>query len=236
MLRRRLDGLESNGFIINYRYRRKKTDGSERHLLLYACGRDAIDFVSKRLDRPYKNNSWLQAMRPQELISWAAAAKVGSQIAQYPSFSEYGMGKLFMNNETHFFPCELKMSADNTWYHVAVCNTFLNHDIRVMSQNEFKDFIINKLNFILMYITYRSRIAEARVVCVVESNANLVLLAKWIKKAERFNDVLQKIYFTGEGAILESNGDVAGSFLQMTYSEQFKEGFTFYQSTPDFLG
>lgn len=237
-LKIRIKMLVEIGFLAKNSYRVKPVNEGEStaYMNLYTCTTDAVEFATKRLNRPYKLMSWLQAMRPQEMISWAAAAKIGSTLALYPTFKEFGLGRIYSNKNSYYLPCELKYQIKDTEYNVAVMNTFLYFDKSVMTESNYKDYVIDKLNTILQYVIYRSKVCEARVVCVVEDNTNLSTLAKWIKKAERLRDILPVLYFTGEGVMNELNGDVANSMIQMVLSDQYEAGFTFIQTIPDFLG
>jgi len=237
-LRSRIKKLVDVGFLAKNVYRTEGVteDKSTSYMNLYSCTSEAVEFATKRLSRPYKFMSWLQAMRPQELISWAAASRIGTTLALYPTFKEFGLGKVYSNKNSYYLPCELKYQLRDTEYNVAVMNTFLYFDKSVMTESDYKDYVIDKLNTILQYVTYRSKVCEARVVCVVEDNTNLTTLAKWIKKAERLRDILPALYFTGEGVVNELNGDVANSMVQLVLSDRYEAGFTFVQTVPDFLG
>lgn len=234
-LKVRIKKLHSIGFLVKTSFCVNEQQGN-KYCSLYSCAADAIDFIAQRLDKPYKSIAWIQAKRPQEAVSWGAATLVGSTLALYPSFKKFGLGRLYFQKKTTYYPVELKYKIGETEYDVAVIDSFLSFDKRVMTNDDFKDFIIQKLNTIMQYIEYRSNVCNARVVCVIENNENLVLLAKWIKKVERLRDILPFIYFIGEGAVKDFNGDAAYCMLKMECSEKYEAGFTFYQAYPDFLG
>lgn len=239
IVRKRLLSLTNNGFLFKHQYEVmcSSQEGKPRlnAVSLYTIDKDSQTFMNQKLSSRVPVNTWVNAKPLCELIGWAAASCVGSKVANNSSFLEYKDG-IFRSRSigTAWVAMEVKIGWEDNAVYVAFIPAFLHYMSSYQTKTAFQDYCIYRINVIRNYFLFRdSKSAAARMVVVVEDNADLMDFARLIVSTGVLLDELARIYFTGEGAVLNKT-DISGSFLKMSV-DRTNNKIEFYEDVPDFI-
>lgn len=202
-------------------------------LKLFTPTRDTVNFVNKKLNKRVSHNEMIQAMPPRELMGWAAATYVGTNMAASRYFEGY-LDRVFRNRilGSIYLPMELLFQRDNNRYYVAIMKAFIMRDERIQTEQDFNEYIAYFISTINQYIRYRTKKGIACVVITVMDNADLVRLGNYIHNSTILDDCLSHVFFTGEGAV-NMGRNLTGDFLQMQY---IGDEIEYVPALPVFIG
>lgn len=231
VLHNRLLILTKYGFLFKNSYKVLQDDVS-----LYSLTEDSFHLIRQKLSKSYAINSWFPAKCFHELVGWAAGAYVGAQIAQDTAFEDY-LERVLRTKQlgSVFLPSELKMSAKHGMYYVGVISAYLYHDTRIMTEAGYREYCVSKLNTIKNYLLARTKKATAIVVVAVADNEDLNAMVNLIQRSEVFTDLVDRIYFTGEGVVLNKSCELKDSFLQLVPDNSSDSGYDLLSTVPVFL-
>lgn len=206
-LKKRLYALYKNGFLFKHVYKQRYyynalSKEQDENVSLYSMDPDSIKFINQHLDKHVGINTWIQAKPVNELIGWACGSYVGSAIATNAAFVSFKEGNFLTKLLGRLFiPCELKMHTDEDYY-VAVTYSYMYHDKRILTEQEFKENCLRKINVLLNYINIRERgNRNACAVVAVQDASDLDTFIDWVINSEVLIPHLHKIFFTGEGVV-----------------------------------
>ncbi len=238
IVRKRLLSLMNNGFLFKHQYEVMCTykEDLERPnaVSLYTIDKDSQAFMNQKLSSRVPVNAWINAKPLCELIGWAAASCVGAKVANSCAFLEYKDG-IFRSRSigTAWVAMEIKAGKEGNAVYVAFLPAFLHYVSSYQTKGAFQDYCIYRINVIRNYFLFRdSRNAASRMVIVVEDNADLMDFARLVVSTGVLLDELFRIYFTGEGAMLNKT-DISKCFLKMSVGQM--NNIDFYEETPDFI-
>ena len=210
-LKKRLYALYKNGFLFKHVYKQiyyydALGKDQDENVSLYSMDADSIKFVNQHLDKHVGINTWIQAKPLNELIGWACASYVGSKIATNPAFVCFKEGNFLSKPLGRLFvPCEIKTHTDEYYYFV-VTYSYMYHDKRILTEQEFKENCLRKINVLLNYINIRERgKRNACAVVAVQDAGDLDTFVDWVVNSEVLIPHLDKIFFTGEGVVKSGN-------------------------------
>lgn len=241
-VRERMKSLASLGFlfIFNYTVYAHDPNGkvNENGIKLFTMDKGGQTFMNQKLAKRTAVHEWMQAKPEFELIGWAACAYVHGRISNAGKYIEAKQG-IFQTKAigTVFIPSILRMSLeDGNPADLGFIDAFLHKGQGFMTDKDYADRCVFKVNLIKQYFFNRdSKGHIARVIVVVEDNADLVEIATWIDKMNNLVDDYDRIYFTGEGA-MRYQTDIKNSFLQMRKGTgKQSQPFNFIPVVPDFL-
>jgi len=206
-LKKRLYALYKNGFLFKHVYKQvyyydALEKEQDENVSLYSMDADSIKFLNQHLDKHIGINTWIQAKPLNELIGWACASYVGSKIATNSAFISFKEGNFLSKPLGRLFvPCELKMHTDDDYY-VVVTYSYMYQDKRILTEQEFKENCLRKINVLLNYINIRQRgNKNACAVVAVQDAKDLDTYVDWVVNSEVLVPHLDKIFFTGEGVV-----------------------------------
>ena len=241
-VRSRLKNLVSLGFLFKFMYKADTYDNEGEPVRdavsLYMVENDGQTFMSQKLGKKTAVHKWLAAKPVFELIGWAAASYVATRVAAAGKFVEFKQG-VFQTKISGitFIPSIVKMkkSTDGEVAYIGFFPAFLHKDTSFMRDSDYTDYCLRLFNNIKQYFFfYDQKEKPCRVVIVVEDNADLVEVAKFLKNMTLLDDFLGRIFFIGEGVVKQNKDKFSDKFLCMEKNTT-KDGFTFYSATPDFL-
>lgn len=235
----RLGFLAKAGFLFihNYYahdYTEEKEGAYARRL--YTIDREGCTLLNQKLSKNVPYNAWIQAKSLNELIAWASGAYIGAFLSTDRNFSEYLDG-VFRNRfmGAYYFPCELKFVVGDVPAYVAIETSYLHFDDRSMTQDDYDNARVRKINAIKNYILGRSKKGPAYAVIVVQDNEDLMKMAELISQTGVLEELLERIYFTGEGAV-RTKSSLQDAFLQLVrVDENGDRTMDFVIKHPDFL-
>lgn len=242
-VRERMKSLVNLGFLFNFNYTvfAHDTNGQlvENGVKLFTIDKGGQTFMNQKLAKRTAVHEWLQAKPEFEIIGWAACSYVQGRIANSGKYIEAKQGVYTTKAiGTVFIPGILRMdhSESNAPVDIGFFSAFLYKGAGFMSEADYErrcDFIVKSIKQYFFNRDYKHVVARA--VIVVENNADLVEMAKWIYELGYLSEDFDRIYFTGEGAMRYIQ-DIRGSFLQMKLNApSAKEPYSFIPVTPDFL-
>jgi hypothetical protein len=237
-VRNRLKSLVSLGFlfVLNYTVYAHDTKGklNENGIKLFTIEKGGQSFMNQKLAKRTEIHEWMQAKPEYELIGWAAASYVQGFLSNSGRYIEAKQG-VFQTKAIGrvFIPGIVKMKlSDDRPVDVGIISAYLHKGQGFMTDTDYESRCKFTVNLIKQYLFNRdSKKHIARVVVVVEDNADLVEVASWIENMDILSDDYDRIYFTGEGAI-RYQSDIKNVFLQMVKGAT-KQPFIPVQ--PDFL-
>ena len=119
--------------------------------------------------------------------------------------------------------------------YVAIETSYLHFDDRSMTQDDYDNARVRKINAIKNYILGRSKKGPAYAVIVVQDNEDLMKMAELISQTGVLEELLERIYFTGEGAV-RTKSSLQDAFLQLVrVDENGDRTMDFVIKHPDFL-
>lgn len=228
-LKLRLAALKKQGYVFAFSYR---TAAGEKSL--YTIDKDGNEFVSMKLSKKLPYNSWMQAKQPPEMLGWAATTYVAVKSSFDSNFVNYLDG-VFRNKfiGTYYLPAEIKYAVKNIPIYVAYMEAYLILNKKTMTEDDFNEVCVRKINTIRNYLMNRSTKGPAYCVVVVQDNEDLLKMAELIVKTEILLERLDHIYFTGAGAMQEvDSSHLSDGFLKMVYED---DKFDFAAERPDFM-
>lgn len=239
-VRERMKSLMQLGFLFRFNYTVYAHDMNgkinENGIKLFTIEKDGQQFMNQKLAKRTAIHDWLQAKPEFELIGWAACSYVHGRIANEGKYIESKQG-VFTTKAigTVFIPSIVRMEIDDgKSADIGLIDAYLRKGKGFMSEKDYEDRCAYKVNLIKQFFFNRdSKKRIARVVVVVENNADLVEMATWITKADNLVDDYDRIYFTGEGA-MRYVSNISGAFLQMRKGTA-KQPLVFVPEKPDFL-
>lgn len=237
IVRKRLLSLTNNGFLFKHQYEVMCAykDGTRANAVtLYTIDKDSQTFMNQKLSSRVPINAWVNAKPLSELIGWAAASCAGAKVANSSSFLEYKDG-IFRSRSigTAWVAMEVKTGKEEHAVYAAFIPAFLHFVSSYQTKDAFQDYCIYRINVIRNYFLFRdARNADSRMVVVVEDNADLMDFARLIVSTGVLLPELDRIYFTGEGALLNKT-DISECFLRMSVDGANK--IDFYEEIPDFI-
>jgi len=205
-LKKRLYVLYKNGFLFKHTYKQvyyydELDKEQDENVSLYTTSSQTAMFVNQHLDKHLGINTWIQAKPLAELIGWASGSYIGSKVAQNKAFVEYKEGNFLSRTLGKVFTCcEIKTHTDEDYY-ISFIYSYMYHDKRLMTEREFKEHCLRKINVILNYLNIRGKSKNACVVVAVQDAKDLESFIDWIIKSEVLVPHLDKIFFTGEGVV-----------------------------------
>lgn len=206
-LRKRLYALYKNGFLFKHVYKQVYYydaigKDQDENVSLYSMDPDSIKFVNQHLDKHVGINTWIQAKPLNELIGWACASYIGSRLAANPAFDSFKEGTFLTKPLGRLFvPCEIKTHTDDDYYTIFTYS-YMYHDKRILTEQEFKENCLRKINTILNYLNIRARgNKNACAVVAVQDAGDLDTFIDWMVHSEVLIPHLDKIFFTGEGVV-----------------------------------
>lgn len=242
LLKRRVKTLVTNGFLFKHRYEVDTFDANNEPIVnrvsLYSIDKSAQSFMNQKLAKRIAVNEWFSAKPLKELIGWTACGYIEGAVAQNSSsYLEHKQG-IYKTKTlgTSFIPGVLKTHNKNGNFYTAFIPSFLHRDLMFQTEDDYTDACYQTLNLIKQYLYFRDmREQNARVVIVVEDNADLNNICDLILEAQSLNVDLERIYFTGEGAVKCAGvQNVKECFLQMKLSSDGTE-YQLYNVIPDFM-
>lgn len=250
VLRKRLRALFKCGYLFKITYNLnmnppKLTSTSESEaeeeesmsiIALYTLDRDAHTIMNKVLCKNVTLKDWIQVSREREVIGIAASSYITSCMTKSPYFINLLDG-CFRTKEvgTSFMDSELRFQRDNKDYYVGTIHMFLHRDDRIMTEDDYYEYCTRKLNVIKNYLYIRNKKGKSRVICVCESNDDLVSISKMILVSGAFPEHLDHIFFTGEGAVRSINEEICSCMLQIDAKMSTPEKVVFTNGEPTFL-
>ncbi len=238
-LRGRLKALTRLGMFFRFKYKvtvEHKGEMKDNLITLYTTLKDSQAFMNQKLGKNLVFNDWIQAKPHFELMGWAAAAYTASVIAQSDRFIEFDQG-VFSTKAigTRFIPSIVKLRLNESEpVYVGVMGAFLHRLKGGQSENDYKRNCSKAVAIIKQFLYSKdSGDKYARMVVVVEDNADLNEMADCIQASENLFDDYDRVYFTGEGA-LKTIPDVKKCFLVMK-RENTEKGYSFVPKEPDFM-
>ncbi len=244
-VRTRIKTLYENGFLLKHTYQVYVEDtpgfeGKLNNISLYTPLKFANSFMNQRLEKHVVYDEWFCAKPLYELVGFTSAAFAAGKVAQTKGFIEQKQG-VFKTAAIGvcFISCVLKMKTDkdHTAY-VGFIPSFLHRDRSIMTDDDYDDVAYRRVNMIKQYLYFRDQKRQlARAVVVVEDNADLVEIGRWILQNGSLYDDLDRVYFTGEGALRNVKSDsVKKKFLRLVKPR--KKGdveVDFEAAIPDFI-
>lgn len=246
LVKLRIKSLHANGLLFRYRYNvyALNTEGENvvNEITLYTLEPDSQAFMNNKLAKRTVFRDWFAVKPMYELIGWAAAGYVATEVARKADFLEFKQG-VFKTKAigTVFNPCILKVNlktAPDSVTYIGFFSSFLHHDSKIHLTGDYEDICIRLVSSIKQYFFFRDQkksIARAVVVC--EDNADLVEITSWIHKMENvchLKEDYDRLYFTGEG-IVKNSDDISKCFLQMVEDTTEKRGYSIVSASPDFV-
>lgn len=238
----RLEELTKCGFLYKHSYVVDTSHGKEKmttDVTLFSITPGGIQVMNMCLSKRIISTEWFQAKPLYELVGWGAASYIGTHIALQKGFHDYEQG-IYRTRSIG----TLKISAivkvdvegkDDHPAYIGIIPAFLHFDEYRQTKSDFKKACFGFVNKISQYFYYEdTRGRYTRVVVPVESNEDLVSAASWIKAAGTIDDKLDRIFFTGEGA-LRSTEKLDGNFLKMRLDDKAEGGFVIVPARPDFI-
>ena len=206
-LRKRLFVLYKNGFLFKHVYKQvyyydALDKDQDESVSLYSMDAESIKFLNHHLDKHIGINSWIQAKPLNELIGWACASYIGCKMAVNPAFVSFKEGNFISKILGKVFvPCEIKTHTDEDYY-IIFTYSYMYHDKRILTEEEFKENCLRKINVLLNYLNIRGRgNRNACAVVAVQDASDLDVFIDWIINSEVLIPHLDKIFFTGEGVV-----------------------------------
>jgi len=206
---------------------------------LYSISTNSQALMNKKLGRRTEVNKWLQAMPLYEMMGWAACAYVAGRLASNQAFIEQIQG-VYSTKAVNkvYIPGILKMQSEefNNIAYVGLVPSFLHMDKSIKTREMFEEdchFFIKRMHQYFYAMDVKKRLA--RLVVVVEDNADLVAMCKRIHNEGVLKDDYNRLYFTGEGVLrLSKNTKLENCFLQMV-EDKSETGFSYIPVVPDFI-
>ena len=174
------------------------------------------------------------------MIGWSAAGYVGTMIAQNRAFEKF-LDRVLKTKMVGmiFMPCEVRTVMGDMKNHIAVIPSYLHRDKSYMTEGDYLTNVAYKLMTIMNYlncaVSREDGRKEAYVVVAVENNIDLNEIGNHISNYTSLHNMLDRIYFMGEGTIREKKGDVKTSSLQIRVGSQYENGYEYYYSELPFV-
>ena len=241
-VRERMKALVHLGFLFRFNYTvyAHDTKGklNENGIKLFTIEPEGQNFMNQKLAKRTVVQDWYQAKPQYEIIGWAASSYVQGRIANSGRYIEAKQG-LFATKAIGqvFIPGILRMGVGkgDDVADIGFLSAFLYKGEGIMTENDYKRRCAYLVNVIKQFFYNRdSKKHIARMVIVVENNADLVEMATWIEKVGNLTEDYDRIYFTGEGA-MRYVADIRGAFLQMRKTDTKTKDIPFVPVVPDFL-
>lgn len=239
-LRKRLKELFKYGMVFRTEYRTLEVDKNgeptEYKNTLYTLPKSTQKFLNYKLQRRTTVNEWMSSKPIFEMIGWASAAYISTIIANSCKYIELKQG-VYRTKAigTMFIPsiCVLENKKKEKVY-VGFIPSYLFKAPEFMNDTDYQDVALRVVNHISQFLYAQDQKKHlARVVVVVENNADLLEIARWIHISNSMRESYPRVYFTGEGAI--NSCALSDCFLRMKASDENDNGFDFEFSTPDFV-
>ena len=232
----RLSELRKSGFLFCFEYKATMYEEGKTPWIvpnmLYTVDQDGQNFCNSKLNNRMPFNQWIQAKQMNELLGWSAATYCGVSLAHNANFVAFEKG-LFKSREigSVFLPVELRFKKDDALHYVAVLPSYVRFDDRIMSKQDYNNYRGMMIKVIGNYLQRRSN-GTLYVVVVVEDNNDLKGICNIIAGTGVFDGLLDRLFFTGEGAILHADHP-RKALLRM----QVKEDHTYTLSAvePEFM-
>ena len=231
--KRRLKTLHNCGMLFKHMYRKKINGKEDCPVTLYSLDSETQELMNQALSMRTKNYPWLQVKPIIELLGMASCSTVTVALMQEKGFLKY-LPAIYKTRDigTFILPSELQFQKESQLFNVGIIPSYLYHLETVQALDAYLENCLFRIKMIsnFLFIAEKQYNSCSRVVCVVESNDDLMNICKKILNLILANSVpesiLQNIYFVGE-YLGEMN------FLQM-YISSDKE-CDFIAVTPDFL-
>lgn len=244
-VRTRIKTLWENGFLLKHTYQVFVEDtpgfeGKMNNISLYTPLKFANSFMNQRLEKHVVYDEWFCAKPLFDLVGFTAAGFAAGKVAQTKGFIEQKQG-VFKTPAIGvcFISCVLKMRTDkDQTAYVGFIPSFLHKDRSILTDDDYADMALRRVNTIKQYLFFRDQRRQlARAVIVVEDNADLVEVGKWIEETGTLYDDLDRIYFTGEGALRNVKSDsIKKKFLRLVKPKKKGEvAVDFEAVVPDFI-
>lgn len=230
----RLSELKKCGFLFTIEYGtyvRKGTDSVVEKNTLYTVDQQGQNFANARLGKSQPYNQWIQAKQFNDLIAWASATFCGCCLAYSPNFVSFERGLFSSKGRSVFLPCEIRFRKKDRIHYVAVLSCYLRFDDRYMSKQDYDNRRGNFIRLIYNYVTRGSN-GDVSVVIVAEGKEDLKNICDLIAETGALDDVLEKVYFTGEGVILHSN-DFRDTLVRLMVTDN--GSYEFSAVVPEFM-
>lgn len=244
-IRNRLRAMFQLGLLFKHMYRVPvyKDDGAPDvdEVTLYTVTPTAVAMINNKLDSHVLCQEWIQVKPLYDLEGWAACSSVACTVDSYPTCIERKQGafKTPFLGATTIIPSILKLQGtkDENIF-VGFVPAFLHMNSAAQTKEQFQRDIEYRINVMRQFLFSQDKKEHvARLVVVVEDSTDLGVVTNYILKSDELRDDFYRIFFTGEGAMLNSKDkDRYGRdcFLGIKESKT-KSGFSYYAATPDFL-
>lgn len=242
VIRERMKTLTLNGFLFKHIYVSAATDidGSIVHIntSLYTIAEDAQQLANQKLGKDIKVNKWIMAKPLYELQGWASSGYCMTYIAAHTKFVKFKQG--IFNTKvmgTTIIPGILKCETPSYDEYIGFIPAFLHMEDNANTQEDYVDKCCKTVKTIRQYL-YNMDLKKkvARAVVVVEDNADLNEIAKYIAGAHgEIEKDYDRIFFVGEGTFRNnSSGQIKNLFLRMI-EDTTKDGYGIIPAEPDFI-
>ena len=247
ILRSRLKALFNGGLLFRHQYEvpnlydEEAGTYSSALVTLYTVTGGAQAMVNQKLEKHLQMNEWVQAKQIGELIGWASCAYVLGMLSANAAYKEVRQGLIKTPAVGQaFHPGYLITNTGGDQdYHVGVFRAFLHRNKASQTDEDFEKACFYQVTLIKQFFFMQDKKSHyARAVVVVEDNADLVHMAEWILQSGALSGDLDRVYFTGEGAVRTIGRNLSDCFLQMEDTRdnpKSRMDYNFLAVKPDFL-
>lgn len=203
-------------------------DRKKERMSLYVITDDGLTFVKQHLKKRCTLNAGFYAKHIRDLIGWGCAASLGAHLANLNAgFLEFSDGILRTKQMgALFFPCEWKAEVEGVRYYVSFMPSYLEFDKSYLTERDYDVCCMMAVNTIRNYINCRTQKGIPVVVIVVEDNKDLNNIALNIMASGALNEMLDHIFFTGEGAVKGYKENAKSAFYKLQLDATAKEGYS----------
>lgn len=212
--------LNKHGLIMCYSFCIKE-HGKNKCTRLYSLPKIAFSLVNMRLGKRMRHIEGKAFRMHPEILGNAAASFIMLNMIK----SEYFNGLIecpickFKDTGTIQIASEVKFSKDSKQYLCAIDCLYIYHNKAIMSEQDYKEYIKNKINLVESYLRFRTKKYDVKFVLACKDIDDINIFANEFVKNYSRHDLLGNVYFTSEGCVRALSGDVRKSFMQISKAE-----------------
>ena len=218
----RLRVLCDRGYVMSFKYYIKgdaKKGDATNIVQCYVISSSGFDIMRTHLKKTrFSLNKAFAMSVDEDLIEWAAAAHVGAKLLSSRKIvNELDRYTFSKSIGSVFFPFEfLSKGDDGSLFYVAGMNGNWRKEEGIQSDYDYAQWLSHQLAVIRNYLTRRTAKGTAVIILVVENVESLKVATQAIAEDGETLALIDRILFTGEGAIDRvEDGDFGKGLFRM---------------------
>ena len=213
----RLRVLCDRGYVMSFKYYLKRD--TNNIVQCYVISGSGFDIMRTHLKKTrFSLNKAFALSVDEDLIEWAAAAHVGAKLLSSRKIvNELDRYTFSKSIGSVFFPFEfLSKGDDGSLFYVAGMNGNWRKEEGIQSDYDYAQWLSHQLAVIRNYLTRRTAKGTAVIILVVENVEALKVATQAIAEDGETLALIDRILFTGEGAIDRvEDGDFGKGLFRM---------------------